>query len=376
MPRTGLHLLHGLDPAQIAASPFDVRVVSPRDPAGIPWTRGQVARMGGGPADPHLLLAYLSIGEADLGAIQPTAPRDPRDSLVPHRSGQVETAFWSSNWQAWLMRAVATLVRDGYDGVYLDGVEACRTVSERGRAALAASGQTDPAAAMIDLVTALAGAARARNPAFKVWAGNGEALLGDDRYLAAIDGLFRENLYYTAAGERQPVAATRKCLRLLQRMLAAGKDVIAIEQVGGAAQIDDVHAQAERDGLGSYVTRIKPARPAPAAPARLAAAPKRAPAAAPARPSAAAAGAGPGAPPRPTPRDRQQLAAEGPRNPAVPSAGSLDAFNFRPELVEALAQRERGAASAPRPARDAALSDPMALYLQRLCGADHPAFAA
>ncbi len=68
--------------------------------------------------------------------------------------------------------------------------------------------------------------------------------------------MIKENLYYDDGGAKQPVADTQWSLAEMQRMIAAGKDVIAIEYVSTAAKIADVQAQAARDGIGYYTADI------------------------------------------------------------------------------------------------------------------------
>ncbi|AWN42119.1 endo alpha-1,4 polygalactosaminidase [Methylobacterium durans] len=250
MPKTGLYLLQGIAPAQVAASPFDVRVIDAYDENGTLWTRDQVTQMGGGSADPHLLLGYFSIGEAetyrDYFKTIPAAAIGPEN---PQWEGNFEVAFWTDAWKQVATRYVDNLIKAGYDGAYFDVVDEYQTAWAKGQVA-------NPGQAMADLVKYLADYAHAQNPNFKIWANNAEELLTNDTYFNAIDGMFKENLYYTDSGQKQPADETVYSLDLMNKMVAAGKDVIAIEYVSGSEKVADVHAQADRDGLGSYVAHL------------------------------------------------------------------------------------------------------------------------
>ena len=64
MPKTGMYVLQGVDPAAVAVAPFDVKVIDVYNDNGQLFTAAQVQQMGGG-AGNGLLLGYFSIGEAE-----------------------------------------------------------------------------------------------------------------------------------------------------------------------------------------------------------------------------------------------------------------------------------------------------------------------
>ena len=109
---------------------------------------------------------------------------------------------------------------------------------------------------MVDLIKYLADYAHAQNANFKIWANNAEELLNNATYLQTIDGLYKEELFYTDNGPPQSAADTNWSLNLLHKATAAGKDVIAIEYVSGASKIADIHAKAAAAGVGSYIAHL------------------------------------------------------------------------------------------------------------------------
>ena len=109
---------------------------------------------------------------------------------------------------------------------------------------------------MADLIAYLADYAHAKNPNFKIWANNAEELLSNNTYFSHLDGMYKENLYYSDSGTKQPASETQASLDLLHKMIDAGKDVIAIEYVSSPTAVADVEAQAARDGVGYYTADI------------------------------------------------------------------------------------------------------------------------
>ncbi|MFH6787355.1 MULTISPECIES: endo alpha-1,4 polygalactosaminidase [Methylobacterium] len=250
--KTGMYVLQGVDPAQVAAAPFDVKVVEIYDDTGRLFDPTQVKQMGGGPGA-ALLLGYFSIGEAEqYRSYWPTIPRSAIGPEDPNWKGNYEVKYWTDDWKAVAQAEIDKMISAGYDGAYFDVVDEFQLPwAERN----APGG--DAAAAMKSLVEHLSDYAKSKAPTFKIWVNGGEELLTDPKYLASIDGLFKENLFYNSDGSAaQPEAETRSALDALKLAQAAGKDVVAIEYVNGAARIADVQAKADAAGMGSYIARL------------------------------------------------------------------------------------------------------------------------
>lgn len=251
--KTGLYVLQGVDPAQVAAAPFDVKVVDIYDNNGAAFTPAQVHQMGGGPGS-ALLLGYFSLGEAETyRAYFDTIPKAALGPENPQWKGNYEVAYWTPEWRQVATAYIDRIIAAGYDGAYFDVVDEFQTAWAKGHAPGGAAGAES---AMVDLVKSLHDYATAKVPGFKIWANNAEELLDNPTYLSSIDGMFKENLFYTDQGGKQPASETKASLELLQKAIAAGKDVVAIEYVTGADKVADVHAQAEKAGVGSYVAHL------------------------------------------------------------------------------------------------------------------------
>jgi cysteinyl-tRNA synthetase len=157
-----------------------------------------------------LVLAYLDIGQAEdyrtYWQADWVAPSDDErgepDFLVRPDpdgwSGNYPVAFWEPAWQELVLRDPAGLVQqaldDGFDGAYLDWIEAYEdpVVIE-----VAEGEGIDPAEAMVGFVRALGATARERDPDFLVVPQNAAWLVYEQPdYLTAIDGLAIEDLSF------------------------------------------------------------------------------------------------------------------------------------------------------------------------------------
>ena len=244
MTVTASYVLQGVVPQQIAAAPFDVQVVETYSDSGVAFTAAQVAQMGSGGSQ---ILGYFSLGEAEnyrdyfqslsksiIGPVDPNWP------------GNFYVAYWTPEWKAVAQKAIDGMISAGYDGIYFDVLDVYYT-------SWAKSHDPNAEQDMVNLVTSLKDYATSKNPNFKVWVNGAEELLDHPEYLSKIDGVFKEEVYYTDTGSKQPVSEVQYTVENLQKAIDAGKPVVTIEYVTGATKIADVHAQATRDGIGSYV---------------------------------------------------------------------------------------------------------------------------
>jgi uncharacterized protein (TIGR01370 family) len=251
MPKTGMYVLQGVDPVAVAVAPFDVKVIDVYNDNGQLFTAAQVQQMGGG-AGNGLLLGYFSIGEAeDYRDYFQTIPSAAIGPVNPDWPGNYQVAYWTSEWKTVATAYLDKMIKLGYDGIYLDVVDEY----QQAWAVRNAPGG-DAEGAMVSLIKYLDDYAHAQNANFKIWANNAEELLNNATYLQTIDGLFKEELFYTDNGSPQPAGDTKWSLDLLHKATALGKDVIAIEYVSGASKIADIHAKAAAAGVGSYIAHL------------------------------------------------------------------------------------------------------------------------
>jgi cysteinyl-tRNA synthetase len=252
--------LSSFDIADVVTAPHDLLVVDPGVSAGRRFIRertaDEVARMKRRPdGTPRLLLAYLSFGEAERYRAywQPEwydRTRKPAwlGDVNPDWDGNYYVQYWEPGWQALMLgspeSSLDTILRQGFDGVYLDRADAFLNWKSRPTA------QADMAA----FLRRIADYARQRNPDFLVVMQNAEDLLDDPQVLDGIDGIAKEDLLF---GVSRPEAANnpadvRFSLKQLRTARDAGRKVFVVEYLADPAKITRTARRLADDGFVPY----------------------------------------------------------------------------------------------------------------------------
>jgi cysteinyl-tRNA synthetase len=243
--------LQKVDLAALGGSKFDLCVIDP-DNDGKPLTRTQVEDLKWSAGGPKVLLAYVSIGEAeDYRAYWQkdwaTKPPDWLGPVNPEWPGNYKVRYWDERWQKLVLDAVDRVIAQGFDGAYLDVVDAYEFWQERDKDAKAR-------AKMIDFVVRLSSTAKRRGKGFHVFVQNAEELLETKAYLEAIDGIGREEAYFTKGRNNRPAQVART-QELLDKALESGKKVLVIEYLKEPEWIDWLYERAKAKG---YVAGVAP----------------------------------------------------------------------------------------------------------------------
>lgn len=161
-------------------------------------------------AHPKLVLAYIDIGQAeDFRTYWQTGwePGNPAwiAGLDPDGwEGNYPVAFWNDEWQAiWLNEDgyLQAIVDAGFDGVYLDWVEA---YSDPSVMAIARAQAVIAQAEMVRWVGRIAALGRAQKPGFLVIAQNAAELARDDSYAAIVDAIAQEQVWFDGGAGNVP----------------------------------------------------------------------------------------------------------------------------------------------------------------------------
>lgn len=210
-----------------------------------------------GDGSKRILLAYLSIGEAENYRFywqrdwQPGTPA----WLGPENSewrGNFPVRYWQHGWRDLIMQPQISLfgrlreawqpasrayldriIEAGFDGVYLDRIDAFeRWEGENPKA------QAD----MVGFVQALSDYAKRRRPGFLVVPQNGEELLRFPDYRRAIDAVAKEDLVFGANGDGEPnsVEEVKNGIAELDRLKAEGRPVFVVEYLADPAKRAEV----------------------------------------------------------------------------------------------------------------------------------------
>lgn len=159
---------------------------------------------------PKLVIAYIDTGQAEeyrtywqpgwgIGTPEWIVANDP-DGW----EGNFPVAYWHDEWRhIWLDESgyLQAIVEAGFDGVYLDWVEA---YSDENIITAAKSDEVDPRQEMIWWVEDIAEFTRSLNPDFIVMAQNAAELAEDDDYLDIIDAIAQEQVWFDGAADNDP----------------------------------------------------------------------------------------------------------------------------------------------------------------------------
>jgi cysteinyl-tRNA synthetase len=168
-----------------------------------------VARLRNAP-HPKLVVAYIDVGQAEeyrtywqpgwrIGNPDWIAGDDPDEW-----EGNFPVAYWRDEWRnIWLgpNGYLQAIVDAGFDGVYLDWVEAYSDDNVR---TVARKDGVNPRREMVRWVGDIAQFGRARRPDFLVIAQNAAELVELDEYVGIIDALAQEQTWFDGAADDDP----------------------------------------------------------------------------------------------------------------------------------------------------------------------------
>ncbi|MES2594010.1 MAG: MJ1477/TM1410 family putative glycoside hydrolase [Verrucomicrobiota bacterium] len=215
------------------------------DPGGA-WTLAELEAIRRG-REGRRVVAYLSIGEAEEyrpywqkswdankdGRPDAAAPRF-LNTENPDWKGNYRVRYWHPEWQQIMLAAVDQIVTQGFDGIYLDIVDAFEFyeydetkkdwLDDRPNPETSRTYRQD----MITWVSIIAQRARDKHPGFLVIPQNASQLLEHADYRDLISAIGVEDLF--VAGKKiRAEKQSRYVVRFLQKLQAAGKAVLVID---------------------------------------------------------------------------------------------------------------------------------------------------
>ncbi|MFC3834114.1 MJ1477/TM1410 family putative glycoside hydrolase [Deinococcus rufus] len=233
----------------VRRSPFDVVVIDAVTDEGVAWTPTQLRTAAARPGGARLLAAYLSIGEAEdyRPYWQASWTASPPRWLLggnPDWPGSYAVAYWDPAWQALMLRQLDHVIESGFDGVYLDLVDAYEGHAQRPTAR----------ADMVTWVCRVAAHARARDPHFLIIPQNAAELIRDPGYAPCVDALGSEETFVYAMNRPTEVARQQALLADYAVWTAHGKPVFAVDYADTPELVSRTYARARAAGLVPYVT--------------------------------------------------------------------------------------------------------------------------
>ncbi len=236
--------LQGIDPAAIARSSSDLVVIDYSGSNG-PFTKAQVDAMRRKPDGSHrIVLSYMSIGEAeDYRWYWPSRSPDWIGTENPRWPGNHSVHFWHPDWQKVIFEYTDKIIAAGFDGVYLDKVDAYEEMGGK--------------AAMVEFVARISARAKAQRAGFLVISQNGDDLIGNETFHKAIDGFAREDLFYgeDSDGVRNSADSIDRSIQRLKLLTAEGKPVFVVEYPSDDAQAATAMHEIVRHGFVGLLAR-------------------------------------------------------------------------------------------------------------------------
>lgn len=197
---------------KVADSSYDMVVIDPvfTEAENPDFDMAAVVRELHGAAEPRLVIAYIDIGQAEewrtywqrewaIGNPDWIVATDP-DGW----EGNYPVAFWREEWQEiWLGGDgyLQGLIDAGFDGVYLDWVEA---YSDEDVLEAAETDGVDARAEMVTWVSRIAAYGRGQDDGFIVIAQNAAELAGDEEYAMVIDAIAQEQVWFDGGADSEP----------------------------------------------------------------------------------------------------------------------------------------------------------------------------
>ena len=226
------------------------------------FTAEEIAALKSSPGGPKTVLSYMSIGEAEDyrwywqrswdrnrdGRPDAGAP-DWLGRSNPDWPGNYKVRYWDPGWQALVYDYVDQILAAGYDGVYLDVVDAYQYWRPRQPGVATAD-------EMVTFVETIAEHARVtrNHPDFRVFVQNAEELSRYPDYVQTVSGIGKEDLFYDG-NRRQPASEVRWSVKQLNRFKEAGKPVLVTDYVTQRYKIDAFYKKAQSHGYVPYATR-------------------------------------------------------------------------------------------------------------------------
>ncbi len=288
--KTWMYQIQGLDSSsalqKLAASDYDLLVLEPTNTVKGSErfdAAGMVAQMKKSHPG-RLVLAYIDIGEAeDYRSYWKSSWRKPKGGKRGHPSfivaddpdgwsGNYPVNFWDRRWKKLMItgsnNALQNAIDAGFDGVYLDWVEAYddETVMREAR-----KKKLDAANSMVGFIKKLRSHARKQDPGFLVVAQNAPYLVDTPGYLDQIDAAAFEDTWYSGKGDaswNSPDAgdiktsrrggdwSTASRLRTYNRYSRAGLPVFTIDYSLHNKTAQSVYRASSNRGFKPLVTRV------------------------------------------------------------------------------------------------------------------------
>jgi cysteinyl-tRNA synthetase len=212
----------------------------------------------------RIVLCYLSIGEAEsyryywdrrwssAGDGDPV----PRPAwLGPSNKkwrDNYKVKYWLPEWQALVMAYLDKIIDAGFDGAYLDIIDAYEFWGEGGESGLERKSAPREMVAFVAAIEKHAREERGKKD-FLIFPQNGEELSRFPEYVKGVSGIGKEDLFYDD-NRPQPKSVTEEAIQHLDVFQKAGKLVLVVDYVTKDSLIHEFYQRARSHGYVPYAT--------------------------------------------------------------------------------------------------------------------------
>lgn len=243
-----LYHLQNIRPSDFEGRMWSIAILEPSETG--PELLGAALRSSG------LVLAYINAGYAEEW--RSYWPRLESEGVVHGPSGypgEYLVEVWSPEWRRTIVSMAVSMVEKGYQGVYLDNIDAVEELEGQPWAQ-----GVNASEAMIRLVCLVRQALQEHGgAALYINIGGATWLLRDQELLGCIDGVLREELWTAWASNGtvpQDPSETARAIADLDYALSHGKTVIVVDPAESKPQAERFCEKAHRHG---YIPSPQPA---------------------------------------------------------------------------------------------------------------------
>lgn len=242
---------------KLASSERDLIVIDASFSSEGDWTPAEIETIRAGKKG-RRVVAYVSIGEAEDyrpywkkswdadkdGKPDAAAPKF-LNAENPDWKGNYRVRYWQPEWQQIMLPAVDKVVAQGFDGIYLDIVDAFEFYEYDAASKGWLDDRPNPETGktyrqdMIAWVATIAQRARAKRPGFLVIPQNASQLLAHADYRELISAIGVEDLF-VADKKLRTEKQSRFVLSFLEQLKSIGKPVLVIDY----PKSESIHAAA------------------------------------------------------------------------------------------------------------------------------------
>lgn len=242
---------------KLASSDRDIIVIDAAFSSDGDWTPAEIETIRAGKSG-RRVVAYVSIGEAEDyrpywqkswdadhdGKPDATAPKF-LNTENPDWKGNYRVRYWQPEWQQIMLPTVDKVVAQGFDGIYLDIVDAFEFYEYDAATKHWLDDRPNPETGktyredMIAWVATIAQRARSKHPGFLIIPQNASQLLAHADYRELISAIGVEDLF-VAGKKLRSEKQSRYVMSFLEQLKPYGKPVLVIDY----PKSDAIHAAA------------------------------------------------------------------------------------------------------------------------------------